>query len=121
VTDLATLLAAPGLDATAFDPSSRYHGLPTRRITTADGRTVTIVARRFVPAPGNLAEPQGHRVREGDRADALAARLLGDPSLWWRLADANAVLFADELTEQAGRRLRVTLPVGTPGGGDDDG
>jgi hypothetical protein len=121
VTDLATLLAAPGLDATAFDPSSRYHGLPTRQITTADGRTVTIVARRFAPEPASLAEQQGHRVREGDRADALAARLLGDPSLWWRLADANAALFADELTETPGRRLRVTLPAGTPGGSDADG
>ena len=48
----------------------------------------------------------------------LAARHLGDPELWWRLADANGVTDPATLAEPVGRMLRVTLPADVPGGGD---
>ena len=35
---------------------------------------------------------------QGDRLDLLAARLLGDAELWWRIADANPELDPEELT-----------------------
>jgi hypothetical protein len=36
--------------------------------------------------------------------------------LSWRLCDANGAMRPDELTETPGRRLRITLPEGIPGG-----
>ena len=54
---------------------------------------------------------------DGDRLDSLAARYLGDPELYWLLADANGVLRPDELLEEAGRRIAITLPEGVPGTG----
>lgn len=95
-----------------FPATSRYHGLPTRTHTTADGRTVVYLARRFVPPPDRFSLLQEHVVVEGDRLDNVAARYLGDPELFWRLADANNALRPEELTAEIGRRLRITLPEG---------
>ncbi|MFC0111328.1 hypothetical protein [Kibdelosporangium aridum] len=47
-------------------------------------------------------------MREGDRADVLANRYIGDPEQWWRIADANPVLDPRDLTSTPGRRLRIT-------------
>ena len=56
-------------------------------------------------------------VVEGDRRDLLAARHLGDPELWWRLADANGVVDPRELTD-AGRPAAADHAArGRPGGG----
>jgi hypothetical protein len=43
---------------------------------------------------------------------------LGDPELWWRLADANRVIDPEQLTRPLGRGLRVTLPVDVQGAPD---
>ena len=51
---------------------------------------------------------------EGDRLDNLAATYLGDPELFWRIADANNAMRAAELTDEIGRALRITLPEGIP-------
>ncbi|MEO0078974.1 MAG: LysM domain-containing protein, partial [candidate division WOR-3 bacterium] len=34
---------------------------------------------------------------------------------FWRICDANNVLDPSELTENPGRRVRITLPEGFPG------
>lgn len=40
-----------------------------------------------------------HQVVTGDRAETLAYQYYTDPTLWWRIADANPeVLFWDDLT-----------------------
>lgn len=45
-------------------------------------------------------------VGEGLRLDILAHRLLGDPELWWQIADANPeVLYPDEIP--VGTLLRI--------------
>ena len=59
-----------------------------------DGRVVTAV-RLPLPAPLPLAGL--HPRKQGDRLDLLAARYLKDPTLFWRLCDANDVLVADAL------------------------
>ena len=56
-----------------------------------------------------------YSVVAGDRLDTIAAQLLGDPELFWRIADANGAMRPDELTETVGRKLRITLPAGIPG------
>jgi len=117
---LAALLAAQGLGSRAFPPSSRYHGLPTAERVEADGRTAVYVRRRFLPPPERFATVGEHRVVDGDRLDNLAARHVGDPEQFWRLADANRAMHPDELTAETGRRLRLTLPEGIPAPAGDD-
>jgi hypothetical protein len=97
-----------------FSPNSRYHGLTTKMHTTADGRVVVYLARRFLPPPDRFSLLQEHVVAERDRLDNLAARYFGDPELFWRIADANNAMRPDALTEEIGRRLRITLPEGIP-------
>ena len=100
-----------------FPPNSRYHGSETAVLETPDGRPIVYLRRRFVPAPDTRTSLQEHTVAAGDRLDNLAARYLGDPELFWRLADANTAMRPADLTaaSQIGRRLRIPLPDGIPG------
>jgi hypothetical protein len=95
-----------------FPPNSRYNGVPVLTYTTADGRMLSYLARRFVPAPERFTTLATHTVAQGDRLDNLAARYLGDPEQYWKLCDANGALRPAELVETPGRRLRVALPEG---------
>jgi hypothetical protein len=79
---------------------------------------VVYVRRRFLPPPDRFALLQEHEVKQGDRLDNITARYLGDPEQFWRVADANNALDPVELTDTEGRRLRITLPEGIPGGDD---
>jgi hypothetical protein len=58
---------------------------------------------------------QEHTVQAGERPDHIAAQFLGDVTLFWRFADANNVMRAEELTEVVGRKIRITLPEGVIG------
>ena len=95
-----------------FPPNSRYADIETTTLTGPDGRPVVYLRRRFVPPPERFQVVQEHGVTQGDRLDRLAAMYLGDPELFWRLCDANRAIRPDELVEQIGRRLRITLPDG---------
>jgi hypothetical protein len=117
---LKAFMQANALTTPAFPPDSRYHGLDTAQWMRPDGEPVTFVRRRFVPPPQNFATLQEHRVAEHDRVDNLAAKYLGDPQQYWRLCDGNGAIRPEELTETIGRRLRITLPEGVPGGGGDE-
>lgn len=105
-------------EATAFPPSSRYHGIATAELTGPDGRTVVYVTRRFLPDPRKLSTQSHHTVAEGDRLDNIAAAQFGDATLFWRIADAELALRPEDLTSVPGRRLRITLPLGV---GEEDG
>jgi hypothetical protein len=109
-------LLMPPAGTTTFPVSSRYHGIDAATFETWDGKTITYLRRRFIPPPENYALLYEHTVTEGDRMDNLAARYLGDPEQFWRICDANAAMRPDELTETVGRKLRITLPEGIPGG-----
>lgn len=95
-----------------FPFTSRYFGIPTARLETAEGKRVAYLRRRFVPPPERFDLLLEHTVSEGDRLDNIAAQHLGDPEQFWRVCDANGAVRPEELTEQAGRRLRITLPEG---------
>jgi hypothetical protein len=101
-----------------FGPTSRYHAVDIATWTGPDGRTITYLRRRFVPPPESFAQVGEHVVAEGDRLDNLAAHYLGDPEQFWRICDANVALRPAELTDEIGRRLRITLPEGIPGPSD---
>ena len=112
---LQVLLQAAPLNTVLFPPNSRYHGVPTAVHTMSDGTMVSYVRRRFIPPPEKFALLQEHTLVQGERLDHLAARYFGDPELFWRLCDANAVLRPEELLEEVGRRIRITLPEGITG------
>jgi nucleoid-associated protein YgaU len=111
-------LQANSIEIPLFPATSRYHGLQAATWTRADGTTVAYIRRRFVPPPERFTLVQEHVVAAGDRLDNLAAAYLGDPQQYWRICDANRAILPDELTETVGRRLRITLPEGLPGGDD---
>ncbi|MGZ5441107.1 MAG: LysM domain-containing protein [Thermoanaerobaculia bacterium] len=113
---LQQLLGGLPAEATAFPENSRYHGIRITAIDGPDGVPVVYLRRRFVPPPERFATITFHRAREGERIDNIAAQYLGDPELAWRLADANAAMRPDELTETIGREIRITSPEYVPGG-----
>ena len=92
-----------------FDPGSRYTSLEILTRTGRDGREITYVARRFVPAPAPGTVIHEHVVTEGERLDHITARYLGDPELFWQIADVNNARRAEALVEEVGRRLIVAL------------
>jgi hypothetical protein len=109
------MLAQTALQRTLFSATSRYYGLDTETLTAPDGRTIIYIARRFVPPADGFQLLQLHTVTQGERLDNITARYLGDPELFWRVADANSAMRPEELVEKIGRRLRITLPQGITG------
>jgi len=106
----------PGaLEESLFPQSSRYHGLKTLTYKRADGKEIAYLERRFLPNPDEFEEIREHTVTQGDRLDNLAYQYLGDPGQFWRIADANGAMNPEELTEEIGNRIRITLPQGIPG------
>jgi len=98
-----------------FPPTSRYFGIETTTIETRDGKSYAYLRRRFVPQPERFTTLQEHVVVQRDRLDNVTARYLVDPLQFWRVCDANRAMRPEELTEEIGRRLRITMPEGIPG------
>jgi hypothetical protein len=94
-----------------FDEKSRYKDLPILSYIEADGTERRFVARRFLPDPAALRTLTTVKVTDSERLDLIAYRTLGEPTAFWRVADANAAMDPDELLTPAGRRLRVPSPI----------
>ena len=115
VTDpVQAMLAQVSLKNTLFSPISRYYGLGTATVEQ-QGRPVSYLLRRFVPQPERFQLIQQHAVTQGERLDNIAAQYLGDPTLFWRLCDANRAMLPERLTAVVGRELRITMPEGING------
>jgi hypothetical protein len=112
----AALLQFAGLKASLFAPNSRYQATPTDTYTDASGRTIAYLQRRFVPQPTQLVQVAQYNVTQGDRLDILAARYLGDSTLFWRICDANGAMRPEDVTATVGQTLRICLPEGIQGG-----
>jgi nucleoid-associated protein YgaU len=111
---LNALLAAGALPQTSFDTASRYYGAAVFELHGTDGSTVRYIGRRFIPQPETFPSLIAHPVQQGDRIDVLAARYLGDPLLYWRIADANlAVRPSDPLVQ--GQVIRIPGATRLPG------
>ena len=72
-------------------------------------REVSYIARRFLPDADELTKLTEHTVNQDERPDNIAAKYLGDPTLFWRLCDANDVFHPDELTDEIGERIVVAM------------
>lgn len=112
---MKAVLEAAKLETSLFPATSRYYGVQTATVELADEKTVVYLRRRFVPSPERFALIQEHTVAQGDRLDNIAAHYLGDPEQFWRVADANGAMKPEDLTEEVGRKLRITQPEGIPG------
>jgi hypothetical protein len=97
-----------------FPPNSRYQTTPTATYTTPDGKRIVYLLRRFIPTPDRFSTIQTYTVKQGDRIDNVAAKVFGDPELYWRLCDANLAMRPADLTAAIGTSLNVTLPQGIP-------
>ncbi len=109
------LLAQTSLKNTLFAASSRYYALDVNTFTQPNGKVINYVLRRFVPQPERFQVVQEHTIVQGDRLDILAGQYLGDPTLFWRLCDANRAMRPAALTEKLGTELNITLPEGISG------
>jgi hypothetical protein len=115
VDPVQAMLAQTSLQNNLFTRTSRYYGLPIEQLELPDGTLVSYVSRRFLPAPENFQTLQLHTVTQGERLDNIAATYLGDPTLYWRICDANGTMRPGDLTDVPGQTLRITLPSGITG------
>ncbi|MBD2896960.1 hypothetical protein amrb99_59130 [Actinomadura sp. RB99] len=77
-------------------PESRYAGLPILTVTAPDGTPRRVVALRLTRP--RAAATRRHRVVQGEGLDLLARRFYGSEGLWWRILDANPLLFPLDVT-----------------------
>ncbi|MGD2157016.1 MAG: hypothetical protein PVG32_09105 [Anaerolineales bacterium] len=92
-----------------FKHTSRYYNLKTVKYTTPEGLEVAYKRRRFLPQGEDLPLLLEVKVRQEDRLDLIAARILGDPEQFWRVCDANNAMDPLELTARPGRMIRVSM------------
>jgi nucleoid-associated protein YgaU len=109
------MLAQASLQRNLFTSTSRYYGMDTETLTTADGTIIIYLKRRFLPSVDSFQLLQEHTVTQGERLDNIAAKFLGDPELFWRIADANGAMRPEDLVQTVGTILKITLPQGITG------
>ncbi len=118
---IQALLAAGLVPGVSLPATSRYADVGSTLYTPIAGpgeapEPIAHLRRRLVPRPERLAGSHQYSCVQGDRRDTVAAAQIGDPELWWRLADANGVIDPAAMTQPPGRVLRVALDQGVPGG-----
>jgi hypothetical protein len=76
-------------------PDSRFASLPILEVTAPDGSRRRVLAlpldRPHLPIAGR------HRLSQDEPLDLLAQQLLGSERLWWRLLDANPLVYPLDL------------------------
>ena len=86
-----------------FLESSRYYQVRQDQAVTREGRTVKVVTLRRLPDMSGTPTI----VRGNDRLDVMAQRLYGNSTQFWRIADANSELQANDLVRETGRVIEV--------------
>lgn len=89
-----------------FFRGSRYESVNDAIHVDSRGREIPYKRLRILPTP---PVQQAHVVAREDRLDRIAFQYYADPEQFWRIADANAALRPESLTEEAGRRLGISL------------
>ena len=85
-----------------FTPSSRYAAIGTVTVRLANGREVSAVKLRRLPATDGAP----YSLQRTDLLDVLARRRYDDPTRYWHIADANTELEAASLAV-AGRVIQA--------------
>jgi hypothetical protein len=87
-----------------FDAKSRYAKAETITLTDARGRVVAAVVTPAAPTQIFLGY---HVRRQGEGLDHLAARYLDNPHGYWRIAEINDAMFAEQISEV----IEVAIPA----------
>jgi hypothetical protein len=87
-----------------FDAKSRYLKAEMYAVPDARGRMVSVLAP---PPPPDQLLLGIHLLKQGERADLLAAMYVNDPAGYWRIAEQNDVMLAEALTE----KREIEIPV----------
>lgn len=86
-----------------FLENSRYATVNTIEVRRMDGQLLTAIRLRRLPATrGNPLV-----VKEFHRLDNLAQQYYNDPTQFWRIADANTELQANDLVSEPGRTILI--------------
>ena len=100
--------------ARAFPATSRYYSIPTATYRGENGGApIAYLTRRFCPRGQGMPLLARAAVSPDERLDQLTARTLGDPTQFWRVADANNALDPFHLVTAPGRVLRIPVPRNT--------
>jgi hypothetical protein len=87
-----------------FDEKSRYKNQQEYEVKDRRGRAVKVVV-----VPNALAQTTlgFHLLKQGERADHLAARYINNPTGFWRICDLNDSMLLETLSEQK----EIAIPV----------
>lgn len=106
------LIDAGAIPSAPFVPQSRYYGVAIALLPqAAPAEPIPYVRRRFIDTR-DVGVAGMHIVASHDRPDLLAAQYLGEPLLYWRIADANVVIDPGELVATPGQRIAIPLGQG---------
>jgi hypothetical protein len=89
-----------------FVKGSRYESVADSELTDAQGRIVRYKKCRFIP---ETEARFSHLLSQGERLDHLAYRYYRDPERFWRICDANEVMWPDDLVAEPGTRVLIPL------------
>lgn len=91
-----------------FFKGSRYEKVGDAQYTDPKGRVFQYKKIRFIPDTPAFFN---HLVKQGERTDLLSYTYYRDPLKFWRIADANDVMQAEELTAELGQRILIPPDV----------
>jgi len=86
-----------------FLKNSRYNGTPTVTARDANGREVQAISLRRLPTTSG----EKTQIHDHDQLDVMSHRRYKDGTRFWRVADANSDLEANNLVAVSGRYINV--------------
>ena len=89
-------------------PTSRYYGLPVYDAPDDAGQTHPTIAIRLNGEAGPSGATYQHVLTAGETIEYLAWRYYGSSASWWRIADANSLVFPLDAPPGA----TVVIPTG---------
>ena len=113
---LASLIAGAAGTGATTNPNSRYYGAAVESTVLPGGTAVSYLARRIIPQPDTYSSTKSYVIVDGDRLDNLAAKFLGDPTLYWMICDVNGATDPDDLTAQVGATILIPIASNLPPG-----
>jgi hypothetical protein len=72
-------------------PNSRFANLPVLQVTAPDGSSRQVIGLPLTRPTLDVVDRR--RVSQDEPLDLLARRLFGDEGLWWRILDANPLIY----------------------------
>lgn len=81
-------------------------------VTGAATEAIPYLARTILPLASSFKPQTSYTILAGDRLDNIAAKLLGNPMLYWMLLEANNASDPAMLCAVPGRKIVVPAVVG---------